>query len=130
MQPAGFEPAIPASKRPQTHVSAGAFTAIGNTISYFSLLSKSFNCLYSQEFWCVTLHFSVQEAVHMHVSLLMCVVNTRLTHRIPLALIPIVPGTKYSLRSCPLHSHFLSFHSTCSNWIFIFNLCPSRQIEL
>jgi len=102
MHPAGFELAVPASERPQTHVFAGTFTAIQNTVFYFYLLSESFNYLYSQEIWGVTLNYSVQEALHMGV------VNTGLTHRILLALLPIVPRTKCGLRSCPPHSSFLS----------------------
>ena len=69
MHPAGFEPAVLASARPQTHVLSGAFTAIGNTIFYFYLLSESFNCLHSQEILGITLHYSVQEALHKRVSL-------------------------------------------------------------
>jgi hypothetical protein len=34
MRPAGFEPAIPASKRPQTHALDGAATGIGTKGSY------------------------------------------------------------------------------------------------
>jgi len=44
MHPAGFETVIPASEWPQTHVSAGAFNVIGNTIFNFSLLSKGEAC--------------------------------------------------------------------------------------
>jgi len=32
MPPAGFEPAVPASERPQTHAFDGAATGIGNII--------------------------------------------------------------------------------------------------
>jgi hypothetical protein len=35
MPPAGFEPAIPASERPQTHSLDSAATGIGTQVSYF-----------------------------------------------------------------------------------------------